>query len=73
MIKEFNQDLPIKDCITITPEVLKTIQMLYKQRSPALAREFAIAALEYGFTGDIVTDNDELKALIKDTMFVANI
>lgn len=73
MIKGFKQDLPVKDYITITPEVLKTVQMLHKKRSPALAREFAIAALEYGFTGDIITDNDELKALIKDTMFVANI
>lgn len=66
MITGFNQELPVKDSIVIKAEQLEIIKNLYKQ-DPSLAREFAIAALEYSFTGDVITDNDYLKSLIRES------
>ena len=66
MITGFNQELPVKDFIIIKAEQLEIIKNLYKQ-DPSLAREFAIAALEYSFTGDVITDNDYLKSLIRES------
>lgn len=66
MIIGFNQELPVKDSIVIKAEQLEIIKNLYKQ-DPSLAREFAIATLEYSFTGDVITDNDYLKSLIRES------
>lgn len=66
MITGFNQELPVKDSIIIKAKQLEIIKNLYKQ-DPSLAREFAIAALEYSFTGDVITDNDYLKSLIRES------
>lgn len=66
MITGFNQELSVKDSIIIKAEQLEIIKNLYKQ-DPSLAREFAIAALEYSFTGDVITDNDYLKSLIRES------
>ena len=63
MITGFNQELPVKDSVVVTAEQLEIIKNLYKQ-DPSLVREFAIAALEYSFTGDVITDNNYLKSLI---------